>query len=611
MKTNIHIIITLLIIAGVLSTFSTDSLTKQKLNKKSFINEQLEKMSGEPHKRIFKAFHFYHKKTYKLNSQEGLDRYRIFKKNMKWVNEENKKLGKTIYGITKFMDMTHEEFVQKTLMKPEAMKKIMNNMNKKSMRFLQDDDSNNKHHDDNDHHHDDDHHHDHHHHDHHHHDDHHHDHHNVEKIQKTNKKVNKKFSNGNIDHMKWESPAKDQGGCGSCWAFAAVAAIENKYFALSGKLTLFSEQYLVDCDNLDGGCDGGWPSETIQWISSNGLIKSNLLEYKGAQGVCDSSLEKNRYKIVNGFEAIEDGQPSNVKFEDLLSKGPLIVAMDAGFEGFGLYNPVNFDVINPPTCSNVNHAVTAVSLLTENGQRNIVVKNSWGKHWGYNGYFKIPYNKSCGITNFAWLPKVYKGTVPSDDPAPNPIPVPVTTNCVDLYYTSGFQGEVIQSTCDSLPNVEPTYFFLGLKYKNTPFKIRAFEYPECEGDEFVELNASTEYIRNADRSLFLSSSLAYVKSANTNCVNFYMRSCHQGQPDFIICKDINDTQLVNFSQLPNVLSVLPDIYSIKSITFFTKPNFEGEGFTISGEAIYNVHNNWELASVLGEGEVRSVKIERL
>ncbi len=111
--------------------------------------------------------------------------------------------------------------------------------------------------------------------------------------------------------------------------------------------------------------------------------------------------------------------------------------------------------------------------------------------------------------------------------------------------------------------------------------------------------------------MFLSSSLAYVKSANTNCVNFYTRSCHQGQPDFIICKDINDTQLVNFSQLPNVLSVLPDIYSIKSITFFTKPNFEGEGFTISGEAIYNVYNNWELASILGDGEIRSVKIERL
>jgi len=80
-----------------------------------------------------------------------------------------------------------------------------------------------------------------------------------------------------------DSPIKDQGGCGSCWSFAAIGAIENIYHKLTGNLTVFSEQYLVDCDNQDGGCGGGWPSNTFNWISQNGIIKQDLLKYKGSQ----------------------------------------------------------------------------------------------------------------------------------------------------------------------------------------------------------------------------------------------------------------------------------------------------------------------------------------
>merc|ERR1712032_1473042 len=89
----------------------------------SSINKVLDEMADRPHKEIFTAFHNLHKKTYSLNSQEGLYRYRIFKENIAWIKSENAKLGKVLYGITQFSDMTHEEFVEKTLLKPEKKKK--------------------------------------------------------------------------------------------------------------------------------------------------------------------------------------------------------------------------------------------------------------------------------------------------------------------------------------------------------------------------------------------------------------------------------------------------------------------------------------------------------
>jgi hypothetical protein len=119
------------------------------------VNEILDDMKGQPQKEIFKAFHDLHNKEYNLNSEEAIKRYRIFKANSKWIEEENKKLGKKVYGITEFFDMTHEEFIERQLVKPEIMEShLKERLAERSLRFLHEN------------------HHDHHNHDHHHHDDH-------------------------------------------------------------------------------------------------------------------------------------------------------------------------------------------------------------------------------------------------------------------------------------------------------------------------------------------------------------------------------------------------------------------------------------------------------
>ena len=80
------------------------------------INSILDEMKDKPKKDLFKAFHFLHKKDYSLNTEEGIKRYKIFRENLKWVNTKNTELGQEVYGITEFMDLTHNEFRERYLM---------------------------------------------------------------------------------------------------------------------------------------------------------------------------------------------------------------------------------------------------------------------------------------------------------------------------------------------------------------------------------------------------------------------------------------------------------------------------------------------------------------
>lgn len=92
----------------------------------------------------------------------------------------------------------------------------------------------------------------------------------------------------NVDWRDWDvvTPIRDQGGCGSCWAFSVVSLVESHYAIKYGPLYEFSEQQLVDCDKQQYGCNGGWPTISMDYLAYKGTINRNEYPYTGSEDAC-------------------------------------------------------------------------------------------------------------------------------------------------------------------------------------------------------------------------------------------------------------------------------------------------------------------------------------
>ena len=223
--------------------------------------------------------------------------------------------------------------------------------------------------------------------------------------------------NGSVpDSVDWRkkgavTPVKNQGQCGSCWAFSTTGSLEGATFLKTGKLVSLSEQELVDCDdNGDQGCNGGLMDNAFDWIEDNGgLDAESDYPYKAHKsfGGCNKKKESKHIAKVSGHSDVP------VKNEDQLklavAKQPVSVAIEADQSGFQLYESGVFT----GTCgTQLDHGVLAVGYGTDDsGQDYWIVKNSWGESWGKEGYILLARNvKShsgqCGITLSASYPSV-------------------------------------------------------------------------------------------------------------------------------------------------------------------------------------------------------------
>jgi len=188
------------------------------------------------------------------------------------------------------------------------------------------------------------------------------------------------------------TPVKNQGQCGSCWAFSATGAIEGWAVAKGGKsLISLSEQAFVDCTRAVGnqGCNGGWPDKTINWAATHGVPTESSYPYTGRDGTCKSftpALKPGGVGTGSG-EATLAGQ---------LGSLPVSVCVDAS-GGFQSYHS---GVFSGPCGTQINHAILAVGYTASYW----IVKNSWGTTWGSSGYIFMARGKNlCGVNqNLAW-----------------------------------------------------------------------------------------------------------------------------------------------------------------------------------------------------------------
>jgi cathepsin F len=190
-------------------------------------------------------------------------------------------------------------------------------------------------------------------------------------------------------------PIKDQGDCGSCWAFSVVGNIESQYYLNKDQLIQFSEQQVIDCDEYDDGCNGGIQENAFNYIYSYGLESQSNYPYISASQTCQYKENLSDVKLSHYINYKDVNEDDLMVL--LVQNGPLTLAMNGDFLQFYSNGILDEDYIDCDP-DNLNQGVILVGYGSEEGHDYWIVRNSWGVSWGESGYFRVSRGKStCGI----------------------------------------------------------------------------------------------------------------------------------------------------------------------------------------------------------------------
>jgi len=208
------------------------------------------------------------------------------------------------------------------------------------------------------------------------------------------------------DELNWNdqgavTPVKDQGQCGSCWAFSTTGSTEGAVQIATGTLTSLAEQELVDCSKSEGnmGCNGGLMDYGFEYIIKNGgLAPEDSYPYNARDGSCKKVAP---VSPISGYKDVTGGETGLMS---AIAIGPVSVAIEADQSSFQFYSG---GVITKNCGQQLDHGVLLVGYGTESGTDYWLVKNSWGASWGDEGYVKLERGKNmCGLASEPSYPTV-------------------------------------------------------------------------------------------------------------------------------------------------------------------------------------------------------------
>jgi len=204
-------------------------------------------------------------------------------------------------------------------------------------------------------------------------------------------------------NQKVVSPVKDQGQCGSCWAFSVVENIESVYMLTKNitadAMPALSPQQVVDCDDIDQGCNGGNPPFAYEYLEGSGLEKNSDYPYKAVDGTC-AYQKSNVYATISTWKWGTSLEDEDTLQKNLVSYSPLSICVDASN-----WQDYSSGVMGEWECCwacMLDHCVQLVGYNKQGSTPYWIVRNSWGADWGINGYIWVEMgHNTCGITEEA------------------------------------------------------------------------------------------------------------------------------------------------------------------------------------------------------------------
>jgi len=234
------------------------------------------------------------------------------------------------------------------------------------------------------------------------------------------------------DVLDWSgtatSPIKDQGVCGSCWAYSATEGIESAVFIATGSVPTLSAQQIISCDHTDAaGCSGGDIPTAIDYVVAAGGISSEQ-DYPetsantGENGTC--SIVEKAETVVLGYQyAVTpcgggecDSQDEDGLVAALAKYGPISICVNSGDSHWEFYEGGMWPPASHPDCKAdwdlIDHCVQLVGYDKTASPAYWKIKNSWGNNWGEAGFIRLPMGENaCGLADEAIIVNVASATV--------------------------------------------------------------------------------------------------------------------------------------------------------------------------------------------------------